>query len=75
MKNTKDMQNQKNIILTVQLNKDEFDCLQYYIGCKDESYIFVTKNECLEDLSFCLSKEDKKNILQTNPDIIEFAKM
>ena len=75
MNSIKEMQNRENIILTVQLSKTEFNCLQYYIGCENQNIIMVTTEECMEDLSFCLSKEDKESILKVKPDIIKFVSM
>ena len=75
MKHTKETQNQENTILTLQLSKPHFDSLLFYIGCKNQSNIFVTTEEVLEDLSFCLSDEDKKLLLETKPQLVEFVKM
>lgn len=74
MKNTGKMLNLENIIQTVQLSNKEFDSLQYYIGCKEESRIVVTTEEALEDLNFSLSKKDKKLILELKPKVIQFVR-
>ena len=75
MNNIENIKNQENTIQTVQLNESEFDCLQYYIGCKGKTRIVISTEEVLEDLSFCLSKEDKKLILELKPKTIKFVKM
>lgn len=73
--NTKGLQNLESIIQNLPLNEKQFNSLEYYLGCKGETSIVITTEEVLEDLSFCLSEEDKERIMTVRPKLINFIKV
>lgn len=73
--NIKGIQNLESIIQNLPLNEKQFDSLEYYLGCKGETSIVITTEEVLEDLSFCLSEEDKEKIMTVRPKLINFIKV